>query len=51
MRQGNTFSQWIRHDDQTITIPLEVMEDLSDYTYIVWIQNKDGTYTLIPKKD
>lgn len=51
MRQGNKFSQWIRHDDMTVTIPLEVIADLEDFVSILWVDNKDGTYTLIPQTE
>lgn len=56
MRQGNEFRQWVDrrplNDDLTkLRLPMELEDQWGDYLTVTWIDNGDGTYTLIPSKD
>ena len=50
MRQGNEFGQWVDRNDIDITlrVPLELYEDWKKFVTVIWRDNHDGTYTLIP---
>lgn len=54
MRQGPNYSQWVdRGPDERVylRLPLEIEHDWEGFTFVVWTDNGDETYTLTPKKD
>lgn len=51
MRQGPDYDQYISQNvegDVLLYPPLELVEELSKFDYVTWIDNRDGTYTLRP---
>ena len=49
MRQGNQFSMQIDRSFKSgpkLNVPLEVAEEFNEASYVVFIRNADGTYTL-----
>lgn len=53
MRQGNEFSQHVDRTpegDAMLRLPLELAEEWKDMKFVVWRDNRDGTYTLIPRE-
>jgi len=61
MRQGNVFSQWVNryheiadgrqgNNDAWLRVPWELQEEWSKYKTVDWVDNRDGTFTLIPKE-
>ncbi len=54
MRQGNEFHQWVSRDRKEgafLWLPLELEDEWKDFNVVCWIDNKDGTYTLVPRKE
>lgn len=54
MRQGNVFDQYVDRGPKrevSLRLPLELEESWDEYKYVQWIDNGDGTYTLIPRKE
>lgn len=55
MRQGNEFGQWVDRDGEhgrvRLRLPMELEDEWQDYKTVKWIDNRDGTYTLIPSKE
>ena len=51
MRQGPEYSQWVdrdHHECVRLKLPIELEDEWSEFTTVLWIDNGDGTYTLKP---
>lgn len=52
MRQGPEYHQWVSRDDKNgafLWLPLELENEWQYFNVVTWIDNGDGTYTLIPR--
>lgn len=52
MRQGPIYNQRSieldENDDYVLRVPLELVEDFSNYNFVNWRDDGNGTFTLIP---
>lgn len=47
MRRGPEYMMPIHHEyNYTLPVPLELVEDFTGASYVKWIDNGDGTFTL-----
>lgn len=51
MQQGNHFDENLEEDAYGffVRVPLEISFAVCDASYLTWISNGNGTYTLVPK--
>lgn len=54
MRQGPDYNQWVDRNDKdeiSIRLPLELEEEWKNAKSVLWRDNGDGTYTLVPNNE